>query len=164
MHLLQLPAAPAWQGGLARLYSHLMADSANSVSSLTLCSRRLFGRRGSWNSCRLRAPCLPRCTEAQEQLRDTPLCELTQPLLFVRGTRDAFSKDAQFDGVRARLASSRVEVHKCIQPHMPACASHCHGLALSMLAGSRRAASYRCAARRARGACPATHTACCCDD
>ena len=59
---------------------------------------------------RLHESCSLRCTEMQDQLRDMPLCSLTHPLLFVRGTRDAFSKDAQFESARARLASSRVEV------------------------------------------------------
>ncbi|KAK9839428.1 hypothetical protein WJX81_001445 [Elliptochloris bilobata] len=47
----------------------------------------------------------------QDRVRDTPLTSLKQPLLFVRGTRDAFSEDAEFQAVRARLESQRVEIH-----------------------------------------------------
>ncbi len=45
-----------------------------------------------------------------DQLRDHPLTALHAPLLFVRGTRDAFCEDAQFQAVRARLSSSNVQV------------------------------------------------------
>ncbi|KAK3268679.1 hypothetical protein CYMTET_22830 [Cymbomonas tetramitiformis] len=47
----------------------------------------------------------------EETLRDLPLTDLTQPLLFVRGTRDSMSSPAPFEQVVGRLAASRVLVH-----------------------------------------------------
>lgn len=47
-----------------------------------------------------------------------PLTSLQQPLLFVRGTRDAFSDAAEFKAVRARLTSQRVEVCALLAAHL----------------------------------------------
>ena len=46
----------------------------------------------------------------QEQLRDSPLVDLQQPVLFIHGTRDTFCEEQQFEAVLKRMASSRVEV------------------------------------------------------
>ncbi|CAL8463407.1 g2941 [Coccomyxa elongata] len=45
------------------------------------------------------------------QLRDNPLTALTSPILFVRGTNDAFCEHEQFKTVKARMTSSDVQVH-----------------------------------------------------
>ncbi|BDA48730.1 Testis-expressed protein 30 [Coccomyxa sp. Obi] len=45
------------------------------------------------------------------QLRDNPLTALTSPILFVRGTNDAFCEHEQFETVKARMTSSDVQVH-----------------------------------------------------
>lgn len=46
----------------------------------------------------------------QSQLRDTPLTDLTTPILFVRGTKDAFCEHEEFEKVKARMTSSDVQV------------------------------------------------------
>ncbi|KAK9817951.1 hypothetical protein WJX72_004798 [[Myrmecia] bisecta] len=47
----------------------------------------------------------------EDQLRDVPLTELALPLLFVRGTADAFSKEGIFTSVLDRMTSTDVQVH-----------------------------------------------------
>lgn len=53
---------------------------------------------------------------AQDQLRDKPLTDLTLPIMFVRGTKDAFSTPGPWEATRARLASARVVVLTQILP------------------------------------------------
>lgn len=45
------------------------------------------------------------------QLRDAPLAGLRLPLLLVRGTRDPFSRQPQWDALLPRLASPQPSVH-----------------------------------------------------
>ena len=51
-----------------------------------------------------------------DQLRDDPLTALQVPLLFVRGTKDSFSEEAQFQQILKRLASPKVQVSCCMWP------------------------------------------------
>ena len=44
-------------------------------------------------------------------LRDSPLVDLPLPLLLVRGTRDPFSRQPQWDALLPRLASRKPSVH-----------------------------------------------------
>ena len=44
------------------------------------------------------------------QLRDSPLTDLQLPLLFVRGTKDDFSQQGQWEAVMQRMQSPRLEV------------------------------------------------------
>ncbi|GIL50388.1 hypothetical protein Vafri_6587 [Volvox africanus] len=46
-----------------------------------------------------------------DELRDDPLCKLRCPLLFVRGSRDEFSRQELLAGVMKRMASTHVQVH-----------------------------------------------------
>ncbi|GAB4819382.1 hypothetical protein N2152v2_006428 [Parachlorella kessleri] len=43
------------------------------------------------------------------QLRDSPLTELQLPMLFVRGTKDEFSQQEQWEAVMQRMQSPRLE-------------------------------------------------------
>eukprot|EP00877_Chromochloris_zofingiensis_P014393 jgi/Chrzof1/9207/Cz03g39250.t1 len=45
------------------------------------------------------------------QLRDDPLCKLQQPLLFLRGSKDAFSTPQPWEDVMARMTSTNIQVH-----------------------------------------------------
>lgn len=45
-----------------------------------------------------------------QELRDNPLTQLTLPLLFIRGTRDEFSRQVEWDEVLSKLQSELVEV------------------------------------------------------
>ena len=57
-----------------------------------------------------------------------PLTSLQQPLLFVRGTRDAFSDAAEFEAARARLTSQRVEVWALLAAHMTVLKQSAHSV------------------------------------
>ena len=46
----------------------------------------------------------------QDQLRNDPLTSLQAPLLFIRGTGDAYCEGPQFDAILKRMASPSVEV------------------------------------------------------
>lgn len=56
------------------------------------------------------------------QLRDAPIAGLPLPLLLVRGTRDPFSQQPQWDAFLPRLASPRLSVHLV--------GRGCHGLSV----------------------------------
>jgi len=108
------------------------AHRAQALAERSLCSsskhspstkRALVSHAHTQTNTRTVAERVERMGCAQERLRDMPLVELRQPLLFVRGTRDNFCEDAHFKAVRARLASPRVEVGRAVprlQPHMRA--------------------------------------------
>lgn len=49
----------------------------------------------------------------QEQLRDSPLLDLQQPVLFLRGTRDNFCEEKQFQAILKRMTSAKVNVRPC---------------------------------------------------
>lgn len=49
-----------------------------------------------------------------DQLRDDPLTALQAPLLFVRGTNDAFCEEAQYQQILKRLTSPDVQVRCCL--------------------------------------------------
>ena len=49
----------------------------------------------------------------QEQLRDSPLVDLQQPVLFLRGTRDNFCEEKQFQAILKRMTSAKVHVRPC---------------------------------------------------
>ena len=46
----------------------------------------------------------------QDNLRDSPLVELTQPILFVHGSKDTMCKTDTFQAVRDRMSSSELQV------------------------------------------------------
>lgn len=50
------------------------------------------------------------CACMQDKLRNAPLQQLKQPVLFVRGTRDAFCEAEQFDAVLPTIPSDSVKV------------------------------------------------------
>ena len=57
---------------------------------------------------------------SQEQLRDSPLVDLQQPVLFLRGTRDTFCEEKQFQATLKRMMSTEVNVHPCsLLTHWP---------------------------------------------
>ncbi len=47
---------------------------------------------------------------SQGNLRDTPLVDLTLPLLFVRGSKDSMCKAGIFAAVKARMTSVDLQV------------------------------------------------------
>lgn len=47
----------------------------------------------------------------QDHLRDSPLVELTQPILFVHGSKDTMCKPDMFQAVRDRVSSSDLQVY-----------------------------------------------------
>ena len=49
----------------------------------------------------------------QEQLRNSPLVDLQQPVLFLRGTRDNFCEEKQFQATLERMTSTKVNVRPC---------------------------------------------------
>lgn len=53
-------------------------------------------------------------TLMQEQLRDSPLVDLQQPVLFLRGTRDSFCEEKQFRATLKRMTSAKVDVRPCL--------------------------------------------------
>jgi pimeloyl-ACP methyl ester carboxylesterase len=58
-------------------------------------------------------PCPRGPTFPQQELRDDPLCRLTLPVLFVRGTKDPFATEGPVKGVMARMARpNRVQEHE----------------------------------------------------
>ncbi len=48
----------------------------------------------------------------QAELRDAPLCSLSLPVLFIRGSRDEYSTEGPFKSLLERMTSSDVQVHE----------------------------------------------------